>query len=135
MNEQIMDEFITDTMAIVLWLEKRKMPQKSKTIFINAKKNEVRLYVPAMVLIEIGYLSEKKKIDITLQGVFSYLKNNKNFSIHNLDTEIIRKTFEIIDIPELHDRIIAASGIVLKCPIITNDPKIIASTSVATIWD
>ncbi len=56
-----MDGFIADTMAVILWLEKRTMPQNVKTLFAKAEKNEVKLYVPAMVLAEIGYLSEKKK--------------------------------------------------------------------------
>jgi predicted nucleic acid-binding protein len=126
--------FIADTMAVILWMEKRKMPQKAKTLFINAEKNEVRLYVPAMVLAEIGYLSEKKKIEVTLPDTIAYL-NKHNVLIHAIDVDVIRSAFEITDIPELHDRLIAASGKVHGYPIITNDPKIIASKFVSTVWD
>lgn len=126
--------FIADTMAVILWLEKRKMPHKAKTLFIKAEQKEVDLYVPAMVLAEIGYLAEKKKIEVTLADTIAYLSKH-SILIRAIDVDVIKSAFEITDIPELHDRLIAAAGRVHACPIITNDPKIIASKFVSTIWD
>jgi predicted nucleic acid-binding protein len=128
-----MNKYVADTMAIILWIEKRKMPQKAKGIFGMAENSEAMLYVPAMVFAEIGYLSEKSKIDITLQDAFSYV-NDHGFHFCAMDIEIIRNAFEINDIPELHDRLIAAAGKVYGCPVITNDSKIIASKFVSTVW-
>ena len=45
-----MVQYVADTMAIVLWLEKRKMPQLAKNIFNKIESNEVQLYIPAMIL-------------------------------------------------------------------------------------
>ncbi len=129
-----MNKFVADTMAVILWLEKRKMPQKVKELFIHAEKNEIALHVPAMVLAEIGYLSEKKKIELTLTDTIGWLRKH-NIAVHHTGIDSIKSAFEITDIPELHDRIIAASGVVLECPIITNDPRIIDSKFVATIWN
>jgi hypothetical protein len=42
--------------------------------------------------------------------------------------------FEIDDIPELHDRLIAGSGKELNILIITNDPDINESQNVGVIW-
>jgi predicted nucleic acid-binding protein len=42
--------------------------------------------------------------------------------------------FEISDIPELHDRIIAATAIHRNAPLITNDPVIAASKFLKTLW-
>jgi predicted nucleic acid-binding protein len=130
-----MEGFVTDTMAIILWLEMRRMPARIKTIFKRIEANEALLYVPGMVLIELGYLSEKNRIDISLQETITYCRSNKNIIQHPADIKIIEKTFEIKDIPELHDRIIAASGRLLNYPVITNDPNIIASKFVTTVWN
>ena len=108
------------------------MPQKAKNIFIQAEKNEIKLYVPALVIMEIGYLSEKGRIDVTLSEVTDYLAKH-NIEVHVTDVTLIKNAFEITDIPELHDRLIAASGKVHGFPVITNDPKIIASKFVATL--
>ncbi|MDP2766938.1 MAG: hypothetical protein Q8O41_05750 [Candidatus Methanoperedens sp.] len=50
-----------DTMALILRLENRKLPKKTKQILKRAERDEVEIYVPAMVLAEIGYLSEKHR--------------------------------------------------------------------------
>jgi predicted nucleic acid-binding protein len=113
-----MQGFVTDTMAVILKLENRRMPQAAKAIFLKAESKEVKRYVPGIVLAEIGYLAEKGRIDIKLQQVW----------------DVIRNAFEINDIPELHDRLVAASGRNPDCPIVTNDPKIIASKFVTTLW-
>ena len=51
------DNFVTDTMSLVLRLEKRKAPMRVKNIFHKAETGGVDLFVPAMVLAEIGDLS------------------------------------------------------------------------------
>ena len=56
-----MKGYVADTMALILWMEKRKMPSLAKDIFISASKGLTTLYIPAMVLVEIGYLSEKNR--------------------------------------------------------------------------
>jgi len=129
-----MDAYVADTMAVILWMERRRLPPKVKGIFHKVEIREVKLYIPAMVLLEVGYLSEKSRIEITLQDAITYL-NKQNVLIHPIDIDIIRNTFEINDIPELHDRVIAASGKALGYPIITNDPKIISSKFVSTFWE
>jgi hypothetical protein len=34
-----MNEFVSDSMAIVLWLEKRRMPKRIKQLFAEAEAN------------------------------------------------------------------------------------------------
>ncbi len=126
--------FVTDTMALVLWIEKRKMPATVKSLFTKAENNLVKLYIPGMVLAEIGYLSERNRIDITLTDVSVQLKKYNNVVVHPMDLEVVRTAFEIKDIAELHDRLIAATGRLLAYPVITNDPVIIASEFVSTVW-
>jgi len=46
----------------------------------------------------------------------------------------IKKTFEINDIPELHDRIIAGTALKAGFKLITNDPNISRSKFVEVIW-
>ena len=96
-----MNKFVTDTMAYILYLEKRKMPGKAKEIFNNAKKGLNRIFVPSIVIAEIGYLSEKNRIDINLDTVQKHLKDNPSFKEQVLDIRIIKTSFEIDDIPEL----------------------------------
>lgn len=128
------DRFVTDTMALVLRLEKRKAPLKVKDIFSKAEADEIDLFIPSMVLAEIGYLSEKDRIDTNIESALSYAAYLNNVSIDPLTEQIIRAAFAIQDIPELHDRIIAASASFRNAPLITNDPVIMKSQSLQTMW-
>ncbi len=129
-----MEEFVSDTMALILYLENRKMPYKGKSIFKQADVDEVHIHIPSMVLAEIGYLSEKNKIKLSLEKVERFLMEKKSYSVYPQTLEVLKSTFEIKDIPELHDRIIAGTAKLLGAKLITNDPKIEASLSVDTVW-
>jgi len=61
-------------MAYILHLEKRKMPETTKNIFMNAENGNTQITVPAIVIAEIGYLSEKNRIDIDLSDVSNHLE-------------------------------------------------------------
>jgi predicted nucleic acid-binding protein len=54
--------------------------------------------------------------------ISSYPKTSAG--LKNLSLEILKTAAEIDDIPELHDRLIAATAKYLDLPLITNDPMI-----------
>lgn len=87
-----------------------------------------------MVLVEIGYLSEKGRIDISLNEIRNYCFTYKTIEIVPMTQEIVEKSFEIDDIPEVHDRIIAGTAYMKLYPLITNDPIISESTYLSVIW-
>lgn len=87
-----------------------------------------------MVLAEIGYLSEKERIETNLNEVKDYSLKYESIEIEPITEEIIVKTFEINDIPELHDRIIAGTAFQKGLKLITNDPIISDSSFVKVIW-
>ncbi len=128
------DRYVADTMAVVLRLEKRKVSMQVKEIFASAEAGHVELFVPAMVLAEIGYLSEKKRIDTSLDAAMSYAEECDTISMEPITAQIVVRAFEISDIPELHDRIIAATAICRNALLITNDPVIAASKFIRTLW-
>lgn len=129
-----MKKYVTDTMAFVLHLEKRKMPENAKMPFTETEKGEAEMFIPAMVLVEIAYLSEKNRITISLSDIETHTNIHKNYRIYEIGMEVIQSTFEIDDINELHDRLIAGTAKLLELPLITNDPIIENSKFVKTIW-
>ena len=77
---------------------------------------------------------EKNKIDTNLNEIKDYCQKYPDFQTDPITDEIIFKSFEIDDIPELHDRIIAGTAHSRNLEIITNDPVIIDSKYVSTTW-
>lgn len=127
MNESV---YVADTMALVLRLEKRRMPQRARLIFEQAEQQLTTIHVPGMVLAEVGYLAEKERIDTTLADVKAYLVQFSRIVEFPMRLEVVEQAFEITDIPELHDRLIAGTARLLDCKVISNDPKITASAFV-----
>ena len=121
-------------MALVLFLEKRKMPQQVKAVFQSAITGTDEIWIPAMVLAEVGYLSERGRISASISDVEKLVSVNQNFHFQEISTSIVSLAFQIPDVPELHDRLIAATAHFLKMPLITNDPVIQNSATVQTIW-
>ncbi len=129
-----MKKFVADTMALILHLEKRKMPEIAKALFREADAGKVEILVPAMVLAEIGYLSEKGRIELKIEQVESYFNTHNSFQLYPLNMKVVEASFEIDDIHELHDRLIAGTAKLLGVEIITNDPVISNSKFVHAIW-
>ena len=121
-------------MAFILRLEKRKMPNAIKAIFIQAENGTAEIRIPALVFAELGYLSEKGKIEATLADALRYIKSYPSISEYPMTFQVIEHAFKINDIPELHDRLIAATAKVMNVPILTNDPDISGSAHVESIW-
>ncbi len=59
-NSILSNEYVTDTMALVLHLENRRSSEKVKQIFKAVDSGEITVYVPTIVFAEILYLSEKR---------------------------------------------------------------------------
>jgi PIN domain nuclease of toxin-antitoxin system len=130
----MMKKFVTDTMALVLHLEKRKMPEKAKQCFEDTEKNLCEMVVPTMVIVEIGYLHEKQRITLSVDFLEKYFQQYPSFREQPLTLEVVKSALEIADIPELHDRLIAGTAKLLGVELITNDPVIEKSISVKTLW-
>lgn len=127
-------EYATDTMGLVLRLEQRRLGSTAKALFEAMETGTSIIHIPAIVFAEILYLSEKKRILLTLRSVEEYLARFPNCRECSLSFGVIQATAEITDIPELHDRLIAATARFRKVELITNDPVIQASAFVRTIW-
>lgn len=127
-------EFVTDTMGLVLRLEGRRLGSGARAAYEAVEAGTATLFVPGMVFAEMLYLSRKGRISATVELAASYLARFPSCREAPLDLAVVRCAAEIDDIPELHDLLIAATARRLSASLITNDPAIIASPFVRTIW-
>lgn len=127
-------EFVTDTMGLVLHVERRKLVPTVKSIFDAVEGGTTTIYIPTLVFAEILYLSEKKRIGLSLERLKNHLQKYPNYKEYPMNFSVIQSAGEITDIPELHDRLIAGTARLLGLTLITNDPVIQVSTFVRTVW-
>ncbi|WP_143742117.1 type II toxin-antitoxin system VapC family toxin [Thiorhodovibrio frisius] len=127
-------DYVTDTMAIILRLENRRLSLRIKDIFEQVEFGTQRLAIPAMAVAELGYLAERRRIETSLSELSDYVNQYPQASIEPITGDIVNQAFRILDIPELHDRLIAATAVCMNAVLITNDPVISESKSVRVIW-
>lgn len=84
--------YVTDTMVLVLRLEKRKMGKNAKAVYDDAEKGNVKILIPAMVLAEIGYLSERNKVDTNLNEVKDYCQKYSSIQVEPITEGIIHNS-------------------------------------------
>jgi predicted nucleic acid-binding protein len=128
------NEYVADTMALVLRLENRRLPKKAKRVFELVEQGECTIFIPSIVFAEIAYLSERKRITATLDKAEDYISTFSHVVQDPMTVDHIKKSFQISDIPELHDRLIAGTAFFRNAMIITNDPLIQNSRFVSTVW-
>jgi len=127
-------EFVTDTMALILRLEGRRLGSAAKAAFDQVESATATIFVSAMVFAEALYLFEKGRIGIGLADVARYLTRHQNCKPYPLDLAVLQAVAQITDIRDLHDRISAGTARLLNRALITNDPVIQASAWVTTVW-
>ena len=119
-----MNEFVVDTVALVLFLEKRKMGAEFQVVLSAVKDGTAAVIVPAMVHAEILYLSEKGRIKTSLAEVNSFLSKYPACREYPLTLAVVQAAADICDVSELHDRLIAGTTRLLGLKLITNDLQI-----------
>ena len=129
-----MDKYVIDTQALIKFLNGVKVINENIDLILKkTDEGENIIIIPSVVMFEIGYLHEKKKIPISLVEVEKIINNSINYVEEKLSINIIKSAFEITDIPELHDKLIAGTARYLNLPLITNDPVILKSSFVECV--
>lgn len=134
-----MNRYVADTHALVWHLQANpKLSPHAQTIFLDADKGAHQIFVPSIVLVELIYLSERKRIETALVArAFDLLKRTSiNYRVVPLDTAIARTLLEVdtLLVPEMPDRVIVATAKHLRLPLITHDSSISESKIVPVVW-
>ena len=127
--------FVTDTHALLWYLtEDKRLGKKALKIFEKVDKGDAEIILPTTVLAEALFITEKHKVDIKFMDIIEEIENSSNYFIHPLDLEVILKCHELLKIPELHDRAIVATSLLLDAKLITKDAIITESKIVEVVW-
>lgn len=129
---------LADTQAIVWYIARDSRPSAAATLaFEDAHVNGDQVGLSAMTLVELIYLVERARVPTS--GRASLLAAldvpEPMLVVIPVDREVAEAALRIdrAAIPELPDRVIAATSLHLGVPLITSDLRIRAS-GIATVW-
>jgi len=134
-----MREFVTDTHPLVWHLTKdAHLPRRCRRIFAQADAGRSIIWIPAIVLVEVIYLVEKRRLPAMLVGqVFVLLEPPAvNYRLVGLDLPILH-TLQRVQreaVPDMPDRIIAATALSLGLPLLSRDRVMAAVDGLEVVW-
>ena len=128
-------DYLADTVAIVRHLRNHPaLGREAARILCDADAGVHRVYLSAITLMEVLYLSEAGRVDVSLPELVSMVSLSRNYAIVPVDSDILLAAIDVDDVPELHDRIIVATARHLDVSILTGDRVIVGSRHVRSIW-
>ena len=116
----------------------RRLSRQARKIFESAEEGYVQILVPSIVLVEAVFLMQRRRIPEAQVSKLFELSEDAEASICvvPLDIAVAQAVgdFGPVAIPDMPDRIIAATARALNLPLITVDPIITDSELVEVIW-
>ena len=133
-----MPALAVDTHAILWYLTADpRLSSRAAKALEQATFEGALIHVPSICLVELTYLIEKDRVpDTARQRLLKALDDPAtNFQLAPLN-RLIADTLEFVsrsEVPDMPDRIISATALALRVPLISRDGKIRAS-QIQTIW-
>lgn len=133
----MISDVVTDTHALIWYLEDSpRLGSDARDAFEACDRGESVVYVPTICLVEIIYLQEKGRIPTDLKSELdaALMVGNTGLSPISLTLDIVDALLQVprSEVPDMPDRIIAATAVHLGVPLISRDRKLLLS-SVQTI--
>ena len=127
--------YVTDTHPFVWYLaDDARLGSNARMAFDRADSGEATIIIPAVALAEAVYLAERGRIETKAELMFGIVENALNYRVYPLDLTIVKKSWELKKLLEIHDKSIVATAKHLGFELITKDGKITGSGYVRTIW-
>jgi PIN domain nuclease of toxin-antitoxin system len=133
-----MSDAVTDTHGLIWYLEDSpRLSPAARDIFDACDRGESVVYLPTICLVEIVYLQEKGRVPADLKAELdtALQAGTSGLVLADLTAEIADTVVRVprTDVPDMPDRIIAATALYLGLPLISRDRKI-QLAGVNTIW-
>jgi PIN domain nuclease of toxin-antitoxin system len=131
---------VADTHAMIWYVDAPHELSPGATAVMDAAANTggEYIFISAITLVEMRYLVEKNRINVmVLTRVEQELDEPDPMIVATSVDRTISDALASIPrliVPDMPDRIIAATALALGLPLVTRDTEIRRLTSIATVW-
>ncbi len=128
-------QFVIDTHALYWYLNSSdRLSASAATAFMLAATGNATLVIPAIVVAEYYFLSVKVGEPVTPSEFMDDLAGVRGVELSDLGRDQLELLDRLPEIPEMHDRLIAADAVLRGAPLVTRDALLTASPQIETIW-
>lgn len=132
-------KYVVDTHALIWYLESSpRLGVAAKAVLDGPASN---LVLPLIALAEAVDIVDKRRTKIvSVADLLSDVGKDTRLELQPLDPDVLQMSLFARAVPEMHDRLIVAAGLLLQqqgesVAILTKDVSITTSTLLAVIWD
>ncbi len=127
--------FVVDTHALWWYLKSpERLTPAAAAVFRLAETGNATIVVPAIAVAEFYFLSVKLGQPFAPSQLLESLAAVDGIELSALGGAQLEILDLFPEIPEMHDRLIAAESMVLDAPVLTRDRTLAASPQIATVW-
>ena len=127
--------FVADTHAVWWYLTTpERLSAAVSAVFRLVETGSATLIVPAIVVAELYYVSVKLRQPMAPSTLLDALTSVDGIELSDLGRTQLERLDRLPEIPEMHDRLIAAEAMALGAPLVTRDEVLSASPQIETVW-
>ena len=127
--------FVVDTHAPWWYLRSpERLTTAASAVFRLAETGNATIIVPAIAVAEFYFLSAKLGQPIPPSDLLAALDAVGGIELSDLGRAQLERLDRFPEIPEMHDRLIAAEAAALDAPVVTRDETLTASVQIETVW-
>ena len=129
---------VVDTHTVIGRSCPELLSQQAKDVFRQAQQQRLKMAVPSICLVEVTYLVEKGRLDSTTRDFLLQALQDPESAV-----ELVPLDFDVAEVlarvprdevPDMPDRIIAATAVHLGLPLVSPRSEDPGYHSVGTIW-
>ncbi len=127
--------YVVDTHAL-FWFRRdaSRLSPAADAVFRLASVGAATIIVPAIVVAELFYLTQKQGNPISPAVLLADIARSREFVFSELGEAQLENLEHLPGIPEMHDKLIMAEALVRQAPIITKDETLRRSGLAPVIW-
>ena len=127
--------FVADTHALWWYFRSpERLSVAASAVFRLAETGNATVVVPAIVVAEFYYLSVKLGRPLGASALLETLDSVGGIGLSDLGRAQLGRLDRFPEIPEMHDRLIAAEADALGAAVVTRDEALATSERVPTVW-
>ena len=127
--------FLVDTHALWWYLHSPdRLSPAASAVFRLAETGNADIVVPAIVVAEFHFLSVKLGRTLAPTALLDTLERVAGIRTSELGRAQIERVADFPEIPDIHDRLIAAESAAFDMPLVTKDAILSALAQIETIW-